>query len=139
VFLRGISPDLLQPPVNALRLALHPDGLAGRIANLGEWRAHLLGRVRRDLALSADPRLAELYTELRGYPCDQVEAEPDWHGASGVVVPLRIRYDDRELAFFSMVASFGTPRDITVDELAIESFFPADQETATTLRHLAGQ
>ena len=139
VFLEGVAPDLLQPPVNALRVALHPDGLAARIINLGEWRAHLLGRVRRELASSADARLAELYSELRGYPCDQVEPEPDWHGPGGVVVPLRIRFADRELEFLSMVASFGTPRDITVDELAIESFFPADQDTAATLRRVASE
>lgn len=138
LFLQGIAAELLQPPVNALRLALHPDGLAPRIVNLGEWRAHLLSRVRRELDLTADPRLAQLYAELRSYPCDQPEPEPDLHGAGGVVTPLRLRSADGELAFFSMVASFGTPLDITVSELAIESFFPADQGTAASLRTLAG-
>ena len=141
LFLDGIAPELLEPPVNALRIGLHPRGLAPRIINLGEWRAHLLGRVRRHLALSADPQLGELYAELQSYPCEQPEPEPDLLlGAGSVVVPLRLRRTDArgELAFFSTVAAFGTPLDITVAELAIESFFPADQHTAATLRALAG-
>ena len=138
-FLVGMAPDLLRPPVNVLRLSLHPHGLAPRIVNLGEWRAHLLGRIRRQIALTGNAELAGVYDELRGYPCDQPEPEIELPGPGDVVVPLRLRHDGGELAFFSIVASFGTPLDITVAELAIESFFPADAETAAVLRELAGQ
>ncbi|MFC6023085.1 helix-turn-helix domain-containing protein [Plantactinospora solaniradicis] len=133
VFTDGVAAPLLNPPVNALRLTLHPAGLAPRIVNLGEWRAHLLGRLRRQVALTGDPELAELYDELRGYPCDQPEPEIDLPGPGDVVVPLRIRDGDRELAFFSTVFAFGTPLDVTVAELSIESFFPLDEATADAM------
>ena len=125
--------DLLTPPANVLRLALHPDGMAPRIVNLGEWRAHLLGRVRRRVAMTADPAQTALYEELAAYPCDQPEPEVDPLGPNGLVVPLRIRYGARELAFFCTVATFGMPLDVTLAELAIETFFPADAATATFL------
>jgi transcriptional regulator with XRE-family HTH domain len=129
----GVALELLAPPANALRLSLHPDGMAGRIVNLGEWRAHLLGRLRRQVALTGDPQLAQLYDELRGYPCDQPEPKAELPGPGDVAVALRIRHHGRELAFLSTVATFGTPLDITVAELAIESFFPADPNTAAVL------
>jgi transcription regulator MmyB-like protein len=90
--------------------------------------------LRRQISHTADPALARLYEELRSYPCDQPEPEIELPGPGDVVVPLRIRHGDRELAFFSTVATFGTPLDITVAELAIESFFPADPYTASVLR-----
>jgi transcriptional regulator with XRE-family HTH domain len=130
------EPELLAPPVNVLRVSLHPDGMASRIVNLGEWRAHLFGRLRRQIALTADPGLAELYQELRAYPCDQPEPDVEVPGPGDVVVPLRFRLDGRELSFLSIMASFGTPLDVTVSELAIESFFPADPGTASALRDL---
>jgi transcriptional regulator with XRE-family HTH domain len=136
VFVGQASPELLAPPANVLRLSLHPDGMAPRIANLGEWRAHLLGRLRRQVALTGDPELAGLHKELRAYPCDQPEPEVELPGAGDVVVPLRVRHGDRELSFLSIMASFGTPLDVTVAELAIESFFPADAETGRYLRDL---
>jgi transcriptional regulator with XRE-family HTH domain len=136
LFLVGVAPPLLTPPANVLRVSLHPEGMAPRIVNLGEWRAHLLGRLRRQVTLTADPDLSTLYEELRGYPCDQPEPEVELPGPGDVVVPLRIRYDGGELAFFSTVATFGTPLDITVAELAIESFFPADEATAAALPSL---
>jgi transcriptional regulator with XRE-family HTH domain len=136
LLLSGVAPALLAPPVNVLRVSLHPDGMAPRIVNLGEWRAHLLGRLRRQVTLTADPDLSSLYGELRDYPCDQPEPEVDLPGPGDVVVPLRIRLGDAELSFFSTVATFGTPLDITVAELAIESFFPADEATGSAL---AGQ
>ncbi len=135
----GVAPELLEPPVNVLRVSLHPGGMAPRIENLGEWRAHLLGRLRRQIALTADPELAALYDELRAYPCDQPEPPLELPGPGDVVVPLRVRHGERELAFFSIVATFGTPLDITVAELAIESFFPADPDTADVLRALAAR
>jgi transcriptional regulator with XRE-family HTH domain len=134
----GVPAELLTPPVNVLRVSLHPDGLAPRIVNLGEWRAHLLGRLRRQVALTDDPALAALYDELRTYPCPRPEPEVEQPGPGDVAVPLRFRHGDRELAFISTVATFGTPLDVTVAELVIESFFPADAETAAVLRALAG-
>ena len=102
--------------------------------NLGEWRGHLLGRLRHQVAVTADPALAELYGELRAYPCDQPEPEIEVPEPGEVVVPLRIRHRDRELSLLSVMASFGTPLDVTVAELAIESFFPADPRTGRILR-----
>jgi transcriptional regulator with XRE-family HTH domain len=124
---------LLEPPVNVLRLSLHPDGMAPRIGNLAEWRSHVLARLRRQIAVTADPRLTELHEELRGYPGGQ--AAP--HGP-GFVVPLRYRHGDTTLSLFSTTTVIGTPLDVTVDELAIEAFYPADQPTAAAL-HAAGR
>jgi transcriptional regulator with XRE-family HTH domain len=133
LFTDGAAAPLLTPPVNALRLSLHPAGLAPRIVNLGEWRAHLLGRLRRQVSLTGDAELADLYDELRGYPCDQPEPEIELPGPGDVVVPLRIRDGDQELAFLSTVFAFGTPLDVTVAELSVESFFPLDEATATAM------
>ncbi|SDI77523.1 DNA-binding transcriptional regulator, XRE-family HTH domain [Actinokineospora alba] len=129
--LDGVAADLLEPPVNVLRVSLHPRGMASRIVNLGEWRAHLLSRLRRQIVITADESLAELHDELAGYPC--AEAEPVVDSAD-VVVPLRLRHGGVELALISTVTTFGTPMDVTVAELAIESFFPADAATAAALR-----
>jgi transcriptional regulator with XRE-family HTH domain len=129
----GVSRELLAPPINAMRVALHPDGLARRIANLGEWRAHLLDRLRRRVTRTHDPELTRLLRELKAYPCEQPEPEVELPGPGSIFVPLRIHHGDRVLSFFSTMASFGTPIDITVSELAIESFFPADAETAAIL------
>jgi hypothetical protein len=137
LFTARIAEELLAPPLNVLRVSLHPWGMAPFIVNIGEWRAHLLGRLRRQIALTADPAVQQLYDELRAYPCPQHEPEVVLPAGPGdVVVPLRIRFGERELAFFSIVASFGTPIDITLEELAIESFFPANTETAEALRNL---
>jgi transcriptional regulator with XRE-family HTH domain len=135
VLLAGVAPHLLEPPVNALRVALHPDGMAARIANLPVWRAHLLHRLRRQAAASADPYLAALHEELSGYPGGQAE---DDDPAAAVALPLRLRHDGRELAFVTTVATFGAPLDVTVAELAIESFYPADAATAEVLRTSTG-
>jgi transcriptional regulator with XRE-family HTH domain len=131
----GAAPWLLEPPVNALRLSLHPDGMAPRILNLAQWRAHLLTRLNRQVAATGDARLAELLAELRGYPGG--ESEPPHR--TDVVVPLRYRYQGQELSFFSITAVIGTPMDVTVSELAIESFYPADQATAAVLRAAPAQ
>jgi len=145
LFTGDVPPELLAPPANVLRASLHPAGMARRIVNLGEWRAHLLGRLRRQVGVTADPVLAELYDELRAYPCPglepagrQPEPEIEIPGPGDIVVPLRIRHGEQELAFFSTVATFGTPLDITVAELALELFFPADEVTADVLRDRAG-
>ncbi|WP_030168338.1 helix-turn-helix domain-containing protein [Spirillospora albida] len=136
LFLEGAPPELLEPPLNVLRLSMHPDGMARDIVNLPEWRAHMIDRVRRHVALTADASLARLYRELRDFPGGVAEITSPVGG--GVVVPLRIRRDGGELAFFSTVATFGTPVDITVAELAIESFYPADAATTAFLRERAG-
>jgi transcriptional regulator with XRE-family HTH domain len=130
----GVAPELLEPPVNVLRVSLHPDGMAPRIVNLGEWRSHLLERLQRQVALTGDAELAALFDELAGYPHDSNGEPPDQDPGAGIVVALRLRTDDGELAFFSTVTAFGTPVDITVSELAIESFFPADPLTAEAVR-----
>jgi transcriptional regulator with XRE-family HTH domain len=127
----GVAPELLEPPVNVLRASLHPDGLAPRILNLGQWRGHLLSRLRQQVELTGDPELARLLAELEEYPGgDPAAAEP----APSLVVPLRVRHGDAELSFVSTVTTFGTPLDVTVAELVIESFFPADDATAAALR-----
>jgi transcriptional regulator with XRE-family HTH domain len=130
----GVAPELLAPPMNALRVTLHPDGLAPRIVNLAEWAAHLLERLRRQATASGDPELAALLEELQRYP--GVGAGHDDSDTAGrLFVPLRLRHDRLgELAFFSTIATFGTALDLTMAELAIESFFPADDTTAAALR-----
>jgi transcriptional regulator with XRE-family HTH domain len=136
--LEGVAPEQLEPPVNALRLSLHPDGLAPRIVNLGEWRAHILDRLRRQATATADPQLATLLAELRGYPCAQEEPAVELPGPGDIIVPLRLRHGDDELRLMSIVSTFGTPLDVTVQELSIEAFFPADEATGDVLRAAAG-
>ena len=126
----GVAPELLEPPVNVLRLSLHPAGLAPRIVNLGQWRAHLLDRLDRQIAVTGDARLVDLRVELERYPGGPVEKS----ATTEVIVPLSYRTDFGQLNFFSTTTVFGTPRDITVAELAIESFYPADAETSAALR-----
>ena len=132
----GVAPELLEPPVNVLRLGLHPGGLAPRIVNFGEWRAHLLDRLHRQVVLTGDAALTSLYDELAAYPGPAHDAGAS-HGP-GIVVPLRLRTGERELAFFTTVATFGTAIDITVAELSIEAFFPADAQTAEAVRAFVG-
>jgi hypothetical protein len=134
----GADPSLLQPPVNVLRLSLHPRGLSTRIANLPEWRGHLLERLRRQVDVSADPVLVELLKELRGYPAPATAARrPSANGEfAGVVVPVQFLTEAGTLSFFSTTTVFGTPVDITLSELALEAFFPADAATAEALRRL---
>ena len=133
LFTSGVTPELLEPPVNVLRLSLHPDGMAPRIANLPEWRAHLLARLHRQAEATGDPRLFSLYSELEAYPGGQGDqAQPPL--PTDVVVPLRYRTAQAELSFLSITAVIGTPMDVTVSELAIESFYPADDQTAAALR-----
>lgn len=135
--LAGIPADLLRPPVNVLRLSLHPDGLSARIANLGQWRAHLLERLRRQIDASADATLVALLDELKGYAGSR-PGEPDFARAdAGLAVPLRLRTAGGELSFLSTTMVFGAPIDVSLSELAIEAFFPADAATADALRRLA--
>lgn len=127
----GVAQELRGPPMNALRVSLHPGGLAPLIENLAEWRAHLLGRLRRQLTVTADNALAALLQECTGYPGGGERLEAP---AEAVLVPLRIRSAAGVLSFFSTTTVFGTPVDVTLSELAIELFFPADAATAQAVR-----
>jgi len=138
VFLRDVDPTLATPPVNALRASLHPRGLAPRIANLAQWRAHVLARLRRDVELTADPVLAALRAELQAYPPPPGSAPDDGEAEPGVVIPLRVRSPHGTLSFLSTTTIFGTAVDARAAELTIESFLPADAHTAAVLRAAAG-
>jgi len=134
-FMAGASPALLQPPVNVLRLSLHPDGLAPGIVNLAQWKAHVLARLAQQVAASGDAVLAALAEELAGYPPH--EPHDPVQEAGGVVVPLSVRLPGGAvLSMISTTTVFGTPVDITLSELALETFFPADEASAQILRHL---
>jgi hypothetical protein len=126
------------PSLNVLRLSLHPDGLASRIVNFAQWRAHILSRLRRQVDISADPVLDALCAELTAYPSPAetaAEAEASHYG--DVVIPLRLATESGVLSFLSTTTIFGTPVDVTLSEIALESFFPADAETAAALRAAA--
>ncbi|MCP3139241.1 helix-turn-helix domain-containing protein [Pyxidicoccus xibeiensis] len=141
LLLEGISPELMQPPVNVLRLSLHPEGLAPRIVNLAQWRGHVLTRLHHQVDVTADEKLAALLAELREMPPPGGGAWPKGParepGVAGVVIPLKLTSPFGVLSFFSTTTVFGTPVDITLAELAIESFFPADRETAELLRRVS--
>lgn len=128
----GVDPALLAPPVNVLRVTLHPDGLAPRIANFGEIAEHVLSRLRHHIAITADADLVKLHAELSGYP--GVGATPATDAGERLFVPLRLRHGDGELSLITTIATFGTVLDVTISELSIESFFPADAATADALR-----
>ena len=139
-FLEDIGDQsLLAPPVNVLRLSLHPRGLAPRILNLNEWRAHLIERLKRQNDAVGDPVLAELEKELLSYPGAPRSGPPPQPDPMAIAHPLRIRQGDAVLSFISTITVFGTPLDVTLSELAIESFFPADEETGAALRSLAAK
>ena len=130
-FLATVAPALLAPPVNVLRLSLHPDGLASRIVNLAEWKAHLLERLHDLHAASGDPELLRLRAELEAYPAEGPAARGEEYG--GVLVPMVVELGGRQLRFLSTTTVFGTPVEVTLSEIAIEAFFPADAETAAAL------
>jgi transcriptional regulator with XRE-family HTH domain len=132
VLTEGCATHLLEPPINVLRLSLHPDGIAPRIANLAQWRGHLLEQVRHRAAQTGDERLVELHRELNEYPGGSTPAPAP--ASSDVVLPLRFIHDRGELSFFSIAARVETATDVTVDELTVESFYPADAETTEHLR-----
>jgi transcriptional regulator with XRE-family HTH domain len=151
-FLEGAAPHLLQPPVNVLRLGIHPEGLAPRIENFVEWRAHVITRLHHQIDATADPVLVDLLAEFESYPWppgvagDTASSSHRSGVVTGgnardnalgsVVVPLKLRTPQGSLSFFSTTTIFGTPLDITLAELAIESFFPADAQTARMLADL---
>jgi transcriptional regulator with XRE-family HTH domain len=135
LLLARADPALLQPPVNVLRLSLHPRGLAPVIVNIGQWRHHLFERLRQQIQATGDTALQALEQELRGYPmpadADATRLEGE---VLGIAVPLRLRSEAGELSFISTMTVFGTAVDITLQELALETFFPADAFTAQALR-----
>jgi transcriptional regulator with XRE-family HTH domain len=135
VLLDGVADELLEPPANALRIALHPDGMPPRVLNFAAWRNHLLGRLERAVAMTGDPQLLELQQEVLGYPGPPAPAEQASPGAE-VMFGLKLAApgNGRRLSFFSTITTFGTPLDITVSEIAIEAFFPADDLTSQWLR-----
>jgi len=135
--LGGVSAELLQGAVNVLRLSLHPDGLAPRIVNLAEWRAHLLARLQQQVNRSGDAQLLALHAELAAYPMRGGDGHaPD---VGGIAVPLRLRVDGlaEPLSLISTTTIFGTPIDVTLSELALECFYPADDATRAALQRLA--
>ncbi|MES2990973.1 MAG: helix-turn-helix transcriptional regulator [Pseudomonadota bacterium] len=130
----GIAPDLLEPPVNVLRVSLHPRGLAPRILNLAQWRAHLFERLQHQIAVTADATLAALAEELAGYPVPAHDGAAAFTPNAAIVVPLVLDTPLGTLSFISTMTVFGTPVEITLSELALETFFPADAATAEALR-----
>jgi transcriptional regulator with XRE-family HTH domain len=135
--LEGVAPELLAPPVNVMRLSLHPQGLAPRIVNLAQWRAHLVVRLHQQIEASADATLQELLRELLDYPAPAAAAHAHDNGSDAIVVPLQLATPAGVLAFFGTTTIFGTPVDVTLSELAIESLLPADAATAQALRRIA--
>lgn len=132
LLLDGVDPALLEGEVNVLRLSLHPDGLGPSVVDLASFSAHVLSRLRREAALSGDPALTALHDELCTYP--GVVAEETWADPPGLVLPLRLRSALGELSFFTTAAVFGTAADVTLAELTIEQFFPADAATDAAVR-----
>ena len=137
LLLHGVAPELLEPPANGMRIALHPNGMAPRTLNLREWSTHLLHRVRRESQVTGDPQLEALYDEISGYPGVHIAPENTEVHPADIVLPLRLLDTDgsSELAFFSTLSTFGTAADVTLSELAIEAFYPANARTAMRLLH----
>lgn len=132
-----VDPSLLQPPVNVARVVLHPRGLASRIANLDEWAWHVLDNLGRQARRDPDDQLESLIAELEGYVPERPRSSgPDHLGFS---VPLRLRSDLGELRLLTTLTYFGTAVDVTVAELKMEAFLPADAATAAALNELAGR
>ena len=132
--LEGVPERLLGQPFNILRLAFHPEGLAPRTVNLAEWAAHLLERLHRQCEITADPELIKLYNDLRSYP---LPARSGPLSPDNVAIPFKLRHKGEVLSFISTTMVFGTPVDVTLSELALETFFPADELTARRLREMA--
>ncbi|KQX50944.1 MULTISPECIES: helix-turn-helix transcriptional regulator [unclassified Streptomyces] len=142
LLLEGLPEHLLAPPLNTMRITLHPEGLAPRIRNLREWRGHLLAQMERQIGLARSESLRALYAEVAAYPLPPGADDDAGGGAAEeepypyFALPLRIEHDGRVLSFVSSISTFNTPLDVTVAELAIETFLPADPETVAYLRSL---
>jgi transcriptional regulator with XRE-family HTH domain len=137
--LDGVDAELLQPPINAYRLGLHPKGMVSRIRNRAEWSAHLAHRLARLVRLTGDPRLAKLLDEIRSYP-GVADALDDHHEptTSELLLTLQLAHPAGDLRLHSTLTSFGSPHDVTLSELTVESFFPADDATRRRLQELSG-
>jgi len=134
VLVDGVAPELLAPTCNVLRVSLHPQGVAPRIANIAQWSAHIIDNLRRQIAVTGDDELRELELELVGYAADMgVALPPAAEPARPIAMPMRLRTDAGELALMTMIATFGTALDITLAELSLETFLPADAATASAL------
>ncbi|MFJ8535255.1 helix-turn-helix domain-containing protein [Streptomyces sp. NPDC093591] len=140
MLLDGIPEHLLAPPLNAMRLTLHPEGLAPRIRNLREWRGHLLAQMDRQIALHRSEPLRKLYEEVAAYPVPEEAPDAGPAEPTGPVpyfaLPMRIEHEGRVLSFVSSISTFNTPMDVTVAELAIETLLPADPATVKYLQSL---
>lgn len=140
VLTAGVDPSLLEGEVNVLRLSLHPGGLVRRIANAAEWRSHILSRLLHDIEISADPQLVALFEELKSYPLPSGTSAA--RGATAVersiAVPLIVHSDEGQLEFLSTTTVFGTAIDVTLADIVIESFFPANHQTALAMKKLVG-
>src|SRR6266705_2119369 len=132
--LEGVPERLLGQPFNILRLAFHPEGLAPRTVNLAEWAAHLLERLHHQCEATADPELIKLYNDLRSYP---LPARSGPISPDNVAIPFKLRHHGEVLSFISTTMVFGTPVDVTLSELALETFFPSDDLTAERMRSMA--
>lgn len=138
-FMVGLPAELLVPPVNVLKVSLHPLGLAPRIANFTAWREHLFERLTHQVKASGDPTLAALAEELRALPLPEgtTDAPTATRGVVDIAVPLQLHSPAGMLSFISTITVFGTPVEVTLSELAIEAFFPADEATAQALAAIA--
>ena len=140
---QGVAPHLLEPPMNGLRLTLHPEGLAPRVANLADWHEHVASRLRRQIDLTADPVLIDLLREFSEYPSAKLKRKTESRDVrekfspEGIVVPFQLNTVFGLLSFFTTTTVFGTPVDVMLSELAIESFYPADAATADAVRSAA--
>lgn len=134
LLLAGLPPAMVEPPINVLRLSLHPDGLASQIVNYPAWAAHVHARLRQQIEISADPFLLELLREVTAYPMPHNQHPQRDQGA--VVVPFQLNTAYGLLSFITTTTVFGTPIDITLAELALELFFPADQATSATMQRI---
>jgi transcriptional regulator with XRE-family HTH domain len=133
-FLEGLPDELSRTPLNMLRVTLHPDGFASQVRNLEQWRAHVLRRVRRQLERTAAPGLVDLLAELESYGAPAPPTPAPDAADQDLVVPLQLSTPYGDLSLLYTATVFGSPRDVTLDEIAIETFFPADAATANTLR-----
>ena len=130
-----MAAELFEPPVNMMRLGMHPDGFAPKVRNLPQVRGFLLPRLARQAHQSGDPALAALHTELLAYGEPPAAVDPD---PAEILLPIRLRHRDLDLELFSTITSFGAPFDATLEELAIETYFPATPATARALQRLSG-
>lgn len=133
LFFEGCAPELLQPPVNVRRLALHPEGVARRVVNLPEWGRHVTEALRNRIRITPDPELDALVTELEGY-LPPTEDDP---GYLGFAVPMHLRSDDGDLRLITTLMTVATTTDVSLAEVQLEAFLPADEATAEILHHRA--